>query len=397
MASAFSKSIKGDRVIWIVVTMLFLFSILAVYSSFDRSSEASIFSPLFKQSVIIMVGFLIIYIFHNLPIAIYRKVAIIGIYVSIFLLIYMLLGGTVLNDAKRSIRLFGLTFQPADVTKIAVVLYLAKVFEDNDLNSFEKVAKKIILPVGLICALLLFADASASILVGAVCFFIMFIGGIKKTYLFYTLGLAMAALLFIYSVEKAGVIPSTRISVGIDRITTFSFSEEEAAKDPDKVNQENQAKIAVSSGGIVGKGSGNSTQRYFIAYAYADYIYAIIIEEYGLLGGVIVLMGYLWLLYRAVVIAKKCSRLFPVILVLGLSLIIVFQAIIHMGVSVGIFPVTGLTLPFVSHGGSSIIFMSIAIGITLAVSRTADNQELSLMGVEQDSDDANTQVQKQKA
>lgn len=397
MASAFSRSIKGDRVIWIVVIMLFLFSILAVYSSFSRSTETSIFSPLLTQSLIVMVGLFTIYFFHNLPIIIYRKIAIIGIYASIFLLVYMLLGGMVLNDAKRSLRILGFTFQPADVAKIAVVLYLAKVFEDGDLNSFEKIVRKIILPIGIICALLLFAEVSSSILVGAVCFSVMFIAGVKKRYLLYTIIIAIVSVLSIHAMEKADIIPGSRISVAMGRFAIFSLSDEEKAKKPNDVYQEKQAEIAISSSGIVGKGPGNSIQRHSLSYSYTDYIYAIIIEEYGLLVGVIILMGYLWLLYRAVIIAKKCSKIFPVILVLGLSLVIVFQAIVHMGVSVGIFPVTGVTLPFVSHGGSSILFMSIALGITLAVSRTADNQELSLIGVEQDGDEVSAQSQKQKA
>ncbi len=395
MAGAFRRSIKGDRVIWMVIVMLFLFSILAVYSSSSKPSGAEMFSTLLKQSAIIMFGFLIMYIFHSLPISIYRKIAIIGMVISIILLLYMFAFGVTINGAKRWVSIFGITFQPADVAKVAIVLYLAKVFEEGKLNSYKEIFQKIVAPVGIVCTLLLFADASTTILIAAVCLCIMFFGGIKMRYILTTIAVAIATVFVIYALDKT-VLPKSRLTEALKRIDTFFLTDEEAAKNPDDVYQETQAKIAIASGGIVGKGPGGSTQRYYLPYAYSDYIYAIIVEEYGLFGGIIILMGYLWLLYRAVVIAKKCSKLFPVILVLGLSLFIVFQAIIHMGVSVGLFPVTGMTLPFVSHGGSSIVFMSIAIGITLAVSRTADNQELSLIGVEQDSDDTNTQVQKLK-
>lgn len=397
MAEAFRRSIKGDRVIWVVVVMLFLFSILAVLSSFSKPSGAAMFSTLLKQSAIIMFGLLVMYIFHNLPISIYRKVAVIGIVISVILLLYMFAFGVTINGARRWIRIFGMTFQPADVAKVAIVLYLAKVFEEGNLDSYKKVFQKIVVPVGIICTLILFADASTTLLIGSVCLCIMFIGGIKKRYIVYTIGIAAGLLLNIYALERSGVLPESRISEAISRFNIFLLSEDEEAKKPNDVYQETQAKIAIASGGIVGKGPGNSTQRYFLPYAHADYIYAIIVEEYGLFGGIIILMSYLWLLYRAIIISRKCSRIFPIVLVLGLSLVIVFQAIMHMGVSVGMFPVTGQTLPFVSHGGSSILFMSIALGITLAVSRTADNQELSLIGVEQDGDDTNVQPQKLKA
>jgi cell division protein FtsW len=395
MASAFRRSIKGDKVIWMVVAMLFLFSILAVFSSSSKPSGTAMFSPLLKQSILIILGLFIMYIFHNIPISLYRKLAILGIIITIVLLLYMLAFGVTINGAKRWVRLFGLTFQPADVAKVAIILYLAKIFEEGNLNTFEKVFKKIILPVGIICTLIIIADASTALLIGTACLCIMFVGGVKMKYILNTIGIAIGALVLIFALDKT-VLPKTRITDALDRIEVF-FNKEKAKESPRKVYQANQAKIAVASGGIVGKGPGNSTQRYFLPYPYSDYIYAIILEEYGLIGGMAILMAYLWLLYRAVVISKKCSRLFPVILVLGLSLVIVFQAIIHMGVSVGLFPVTGQTLPLVSHGGSSIVFMSIALGITLAVSRTADNQELSLEGLEQDIDEGNTLPQKLKA
>lgn len=396
MATAFRRSIKGDRTIWMIVIMLFLFSILAVFSSSSKPSGVSMFSPLLKQLVLISVGLFIMYVFHNTPISLYRKLAVVGMVITIALLLYMLAFGVTINGARRWVRILGLTFQPADVAKVAIIIYLAKVFEEGKLDNYKKVLTKIVAPIAIVCSLIIIVDASTALLVGAACFCIMFVGGVKMKYMLNTIVLAIGVILLIYALDKT-VLPKTRISTALQRIEVF-FDKEKARENPSETYQANQAKIAVSSGGFVGKGPGNSTQRYFLPYPYSDYIYAIILEEYGLFGGIIILMAYLWLLYRAVVISKKCSRLFPVILVLGLSLVIVFQAIIHMGVSVGLFPVTGQTLPLVSHGGSSIVFISLALGITLAVSRTADNQELTLEGLEQDeNDNSNMLPQKLKA
>ena len=390
MASAFTRSIKGDRVTWMIIIMLFLFSILAVFSSSSKIMGTSVFSPLLRQVGLIAIGLFIIYVFHNTPIALYRKVAIIGVILSIILLVYMHLFGTTINGARRWIRLFGFTFQPADVAKVTLIMYLAKIFEEGNLDSYKKVFQKIVVPVGLISMLIIISDTSTALLLGTCCICIMYIGGIKIRYIFYTIGIGICALLLMYSVDAALPGSSTRKDTALSRITAF------LKKDSSKSNQPALAKAAVASGGIIGKGPGNSIQRHNLSESHSDYIYAINVEEYGLIGGVIILMAYLWLLYRGVMIAKKCSRMFPVILVLGFSLIITLQAIIHMGVSVGLLPVTGLTLPLVSHGGSSMTFMCLALGITLAVSRTADNQELSLEGLEQD-EESTAAPQKLKA
>lgn len=365
-----------------IIIMLFLFSILAVFSSSSKIMGTSVFSPLLRQVGIIAVGLFIVYVFHNIPISLYRKVAVIAVVISAGLLVYMHLLGVAINGAKRWISLFGFTFQPADVAKVALIMYLAKVFEDGNLDTYKKIFQKIVLPVGIICLLIIISDTSTALLLGACCICIMFIGGIKIRHILSTIAIGICALVLVYAVDAALPGASTRKDTALARITRF------INKDSSTSNQPTLAKAAVASGGIIGKGPGNSIQRHNLSEAHSDYIYAIIVEEYGLIGGMIILMAYLWLLYRGVIIAKKCSRMFPIILVLGFSLIIALQAIIHMGVSVGVLPVTGITLPLVSHGGSSIVFLCLALGIMLAVSRTADNQELSLEGVEQDEDSA---------
>jgi cell division protein FtsW len=295
----------------------------------------------------------------------------------------MLIFGTTINGARRWVNFFVFTFQPADVAKVALIIYLAKVLEEGQLDTFKKVFTKLVAPVGIICALIIIVDTSTSVLIGTCCLCVMFIGGVKTKYILNTIGIALISLAFIYLIDIQFFGGKTRINTVISRVLVFS-DKDRAKENPDAIIQPNHAKAAVASGGIIGKGPGNSTQRHVLEEAYSDYIYAIIVEEYGLIGGMTILMAYLWLLFRAVMIAKKCSRIFPIILVLGLSLMIVLQAVIHMGVSVGVLPVTGLNLPLVSHGGTSIVFTCLALGIILAVSRTADNQELSLEGLEQD-------------
>ena len=385
---AFKRSIKGDRVIWMVIIMLSLFSILAVFSSTSAlaiAKKTTAYSYLFKQAAFVLVGLFCVYVFHNIPISLYRRFAMLALFVSIGLMILMIAFGVTLNEGTRWIRVpvVGFTFQPSDIAKIALIIYLAKTLEEGGLDTYKKVFIRVVLPIGAVCVLIFWGNISTAILLAITCFCIMFIGGIKMKYLMNTLGIAAACVVFAFIIGlNTNLFP--RVTTAVNRLVTFTQKEDVV---DDDTYQARQAKIAVATGGLTGKGPGNSTQRYSLPHPYSDFIYAIIVEEYGLMGGIVVLLAYLWLLFRAVMIAKKCTRMFPVILVLGLMLLIVFQAMINMGVSVGVFPVTGQTLPLVSQGGSSMLFMSIAFGIILAISRTADNQELQLNDLEDEEEE----------
>lgn len=380
MASAFRNSFKGDKVIWAAIIMLSLLSIVAVFSSTSALAQmknTSAFTFLLKQVVFVGIGFFVVYIFHNISISLYRRFAVLGLLISIGLMLFMILFGVTLNEGTRWLRVpgIGLTFQPSDIAKVAIIVYLAKTLEEGGLDTYKKVFLKVVAPIGVVCLLIFWGNISTALLLALTCFSIMFVGGIKGKYLLNTLGIALLIVSFVFLIGlKTDFFP--RVSTAVNRVMTFVDNDEEVTGDDNF--QARQAMIAVSTGSILGKGPGNSTQRFSLPHPYSDFIYAIIIEEYGLFGGILVLMAYLWLLYRAVIISKKCSRLFPVILVLGLMLLIVFQAMINMGVSVGIFPVTGQTLPLVSQGGSSMLFMSVAFGIILAISRTADKQNLQI-------------------
>ena len=395
--SGLSKKIQGDKVIWLSIVLLSLFSILAIFSSVSALAYArgtSTYYYLAKQVFFICIGFSMMFVCHRIPIAYYKNFSSIILFVSICLLFYMLIFGVNFNDGQRWIRILGFTFQPADIAKISTIIYLAKILENNEFDNFKSILKKILIPVGLVCTLIFIGNISTSILLMLTCFSILFIGGIKIKFLFQIccFGFAMFALLFLMGITLKW---PPRVATAVNRIVHFvDKNDNEANKTFKELTsnfQAEQAKIAVASGGIVGKGPGNSTQRYVLPHPYSDFIYAIIIEEYGLIIGVLVLSVYLWLLYRAVIIAKKCTRIFSSVLVLGLMLMIVFQAMINMGVSVGVFPVTGQTLPFVSQGGSSMLFRGISFGIILSISRTADakkeNEQLDeITGLEQMSD-----------
>ncbi len=388
MGVSFKNSFRGDRLLWIIVAMLLLISIVAVFSSTAlRASldNTTAFSFLFKQIVFVLLGFTVVYVFHNIPISLYRRFALLGLLTAIVIMVLLMFFGSKVNEGVREFRMMGFRFQPQDFVKIALVVYLAKTIEDGGLDSYKKVFMRLVLPIGILCLLFFRGNLSAALLVGFSGFWILYLSGIKKRYVFYTGCLAAAVLALLVTLQlKFGVQISDRITTGKNRLTAFisddapANGQQAASNAPVKFEQKDYARMAVINGGPFGKGPGKSQQRYLLANAQSDFIYAIIIEEYGLIGGMIVLFAYLWLLFRAVMIAKKCTRMFPIILVLGLMLLIVSQAMVNMAVSVGVFPVTGQPLPLVSQGGSSMLFMSAAFGIILAVSRTADKQTLEL-------------------
>ncbi|MGX5820494.1 FtsW/RodA/SpoVE family cell cycle protein [Chitinophaga lutea] len=365
---------KGDKVIWTVVFFLSAVSLLAVYSS-TGSLAYRVYSGhteyyLFKQLSVLVLGILIIYFAHRVNYTIYSRVAQIGFMVSIPLLIYTLAFGSNLNDASRWIRLpvINLTFQTSDIAKLALFMYVSRQLSRKQavITDFKKGFLPIIVPVGVICALIMPANMSTALLLGASCMLLCFIGRVPLKYLLSMVGGALVLVLLMFAIAKFSG-DKGRTGVWTARIESF-FSDE----DSEIPYQVQWANIAIAGGGVLGKGPGNSTARNFLPHPYSDFIYAIILEEYGIFGAFLVLAAYLILLLRSIRIFKNCPYAFGAFLSLGLSVTLVIQALMHMAVNVHLLPVTGLTLPLVSMGGSSVIFTSLAIGIILSVSRQVE-------------------------
>ena len=372
-----SKYFKGDRVIWGVVFTLSIFSLLAVYSSTGtlayKYQEGNTAYYIVKHFVLLVAGLSIIYITHLIPYKYYSRLSQLFLYISIFLLDITLVMGTRLNQASRWLTLPGLgfTIQTSDFAKLALIMYIARVLSlrQNKIDDFNGVFVSLILPVLIICGLIMPANLSTALILFATSFLLMFVGRVKLKYL---MGISGVGALII-ALIIAGVI-ITGSNTG--RIGTWQNRIENYVKGEEGDNyQVEQSKIAIATGGITGKGPGNSTQRNFLPHPYSDFIYAIIIEEYGFFGGLFVLSLYLFLLYRAGVIVRKSRRSFAAFLAFGLTISLVFQAMINMGVAVNLFPVTGQTLPLVSMGGSSILFTGVAFGIILSVSRSVEKTE----------------------
>ncbi len=387
------KKTKGDKVIWAIVIILTLASLLLVYSStgslayrMSRSTE----SYLFKQLAFILLGLMVIYFAHRINYTIYSRIALLLFLISVPLLIYTLLFGVQLNAGSRWIKLpiINMTFQTSDLAKLALFMYLSRQLSRKQqiIKDFKKGFLPIITPVAIVCILIAPANLSTSILVAGTSFLLMFIGRVSTKHILYTIGIAMIPVVFLISIAvsnydktkgEAKKLPSIlaagRIPTWIGRVQTFLYSKKE--DNNDKLYQINQAKIAIAKGGWLGKGPGNSEQRNFLPHSYSDFIYAIIIEEYGIFGATFMCFIYMLFLYRCIRIYKRCPYAFGAFLALALSFTLVIQAIANMAVNVNLFPNTGVTLPLVSMGGSSFLFTCFAIGIILSVARNVEQQE----------------------
>lgn len=382
MSFLFKHSIKGDKVIWMIILCLTLISILAVYSSTYNLAIREghgVFYYLFRHSFYVGLGLFLMYWFHTIPVGYYKKLATMGMLFGVALLVCVFIFPDDLNKARGAHRwteipLLGISLQSSDAAKIALVVYLAMILEKGGFESFGEFFLKVLAPIGVVVALVLYGNMSTAGLIGITSLVIILISDVKWSYIaitFIMVGIGIAGVFYVGK-NHPEILP--RFSTAINRTERFSDNERDA-KAKAKDFQPQQAMIAVASGGVLGKGPGNSKQQYILSEAYNDFIYAIIVEEYGLVGGIVVLMMYLWLFYRVVMIAKKCTRKFPIYVIAGLVILIVLQAMVHMAVSVGALPVMGQTLPLVSLGGTSILFMSIAFGIILAVSRAAERND----------------------
>jgi cell division protein FtsW len=387
---------KGDKVIWALVVLLALISMLVVYSATGslayKNYRGNTEIYLFKQVAFIVLGIGIIYFAHRVNYIIYSKVAQLLFLLSIPLLVYTLFFGLNLNEGSRWIRLpiIGMNLQTSELAKLALFMYLARLISKKQdvIKDFKKGYLPLIIPVGIICVLIAPANLSTALLLGASCMLLLFIGRARTKHLLLTVGLVFIPVLFLIiaavishrssdesaEVKKDGGSKLTaRVDTWVSRVEHFIYGGKNA--DDDDAYQVNQAKIAIAKGGFLGVGPGNSTQRNFLPQAYNDFIYPIIIEEYGLVGGAFIVFIYLVFLFRSIKIFRRCPFAFGAFLALGLSFTLAIQAIANMAVSVNLFPVTGVTLPLVSMGGSSFLFTCLAIGIILSVARNVEQLE----------------------
>jgi cell division protein FtsW len=383
-------STRGDRTIWAMAFLLAVASMLVVYSStgsLANKKSISVETFLFKQAAFISLGMLLIYGAHKVNYMIYARIAKLMFVLSIPLLIYTLFFGVSLNEGSRWIKIpvINMTIQSSDFAKLALFMFLSL-----QLSRKQKVIKdfKKGFPVVLICGLIAPANLSTSLLVFGTCLILMFIGRVNTKHLGILVlsGVVAMASFVLLSVsyydketgrskELPAFLASGRIPTWMSRIQVFVYSTKETAVDNDKSFQINQAKIAIANGGWIGLGPGNSLARNFLPHSYSDFIYAIILEEYGLLGGVVIMLIYLIFLFRCIRLFKRCPFAYGAFLAMALGFSLVIQAFANMGVNVNLLPNTGVTLPLVSMGGSSFLFTCISIGIILSVARNVELNE----------------------
>jgi len=372
---------RGDRYLWGLIAFFMLISLLSVYSSSVgvaySSHHGNTFYFLRTQFIMLMLGLLIIIVTHWIPYIKYMQFATIGLGVAIILLVITLFAGVSINQATRWLEIpgIGLRLQTSDLAKVALVIYLARglTVYQNELRNFSVVTTKLVAPVAVVCMLIMSENLSTAVMIFMISMIILYIGRVPVRFLLAYAGLGLAAVVLFASLLLLFKKDDNRVQVWKNRVETF-FSGEGSADDD---YQANQAKIAISTGKLFGKLPGKSTQRNMLPQSNSDFIFAIIVEEYGLFGAVILIMSYLALMFRGVQIARKCDYAFPALMVLGLTVMIVFQAFLNMLVAVGLFPVTGQTLPMISWGRTSVIVISFSLGAILSVSRVMNAREKS--------------------
>lgn len=371
---------RGDQYIWFAVFALSLLGMLAVYSATGslafKKQDGNTEYFLFKHALFLFGGFFLMYFFHLLDYKYFSRISQIAVIVSILLLIYTLFFGNDINEAKRTVTILGITFQSSDLAKFSLIMFIARYLSKNqeELNSWKGFGA-IVLYISIICVLIMPENLSTSLVLFFTCSMLLFIGNARIRHLL-VLALSFGLLGFIglMTLLKApdSMLPG-RASTWKARIENY------ASSDTAEVFQTVQAKIAIAGGGLTGKGPGKGEQSAYLPHSYSDFIFAVIIEEYGLLfGGLSVIFLYLLILYRSIRIVIKSPKAFGALLAVGLSFSLVLQAFIHMAVATNVFPLTGLTLPLISMGGTSIIFTSAAFGVLLSVSRAVEEQSEGL-------------------
>lgn len=371
------KNIKGDRVLWVVVIILSVFSLLAVYSSTGtlayKKQGGNTEYYLLKHFIILVFGFALMYLTHKIKYIYFSRISQLALVVSVILLILTLIFGSTINDASRSLTVpvLNLTFQSSDFAKLALIMYTARILskKQDKIKDFKTAFLPIMWPILLICALIVPENFSTAAILFATCLVLMFIGRVNIRYIFSLVGSGILILILVMGIVYIVKPDNNRLQTWENRLQNFADGD----KGEDGYQVE-QSKIAIATGGVFGKMPGKSTQRNFLPHPYSDFIYAIIIEEYGLFGGILLVLLYLIILFRGTRIVVKSPGNFGAFLAIGVSFSLVFQAMINMAVAVNLFPVTGQPLPFISMGGTSIWFTSISIGIILSVSREIENK-----------------------
>ena len=393
MSSNIVSKTKGDKVIWAIILVLTLISLLVVYSSTSSLAYKARMSNgfyLFKQVAFILMGLLAIYFLHRVNYTIYSRVAVWLFVISIPLLICTKLFGVSTNEASRWIKLpiINLTFQTSDLAKLALFMYVSRMLakKQDIIKDFRNAFIPIILPITSICFLIAMDNFSTGALLFTSSLLLCFIGRISLKHIGLVVAIGMVpVIIMIYAATKyydkdkeeltdlPAVLSIGRIPTWISRIQAFVYPSVKGNRNSD--HQSIQAKIAVAQGGFIGKGPGKSSQKNFLPDSFSDFIYAIVLEEYGMLGGGFLVFLYLLFLFRCIRIFKRCPYAFGAFLALGLSFTLVIQALMNMAVAVSLFPVTGVTLPLISMGGTSFLFTCASLGIILSVARNVEVME----------------------
>ncbi|MCC6460761.1 MAG: FtsW/RodA/SpoVE family cell cycle protein [Saprospiraceae bacterium] len=370
-----AAELRGDRTIWMIIAVMSIISILSVYSATGslawQARGGNTTSYLLRHSLMLGFGLFLIYVCHLLHYRRYQQMAPMLLLIAVPLLLLTLLFGQTINQASRwiEIPIISFSFQPSDFAKLALMVYIARALTKKQeyITSFKDAFVPIIVPVLIICGLIAPANLSTALVLFSTCIALMFVGRVSPRYIFLLglLGVVVFALLIVIG----------RFQPDLVRVDTWVSRVQDYLHNPDGGYQVQQAKIAIARGGLFGAGPGNSIARNFLPYSHADFIYAIICEEYGFVGGVLVLGLYVLLFFRTVKLATKSPKAFGTFLAIGLSLMLTVQALANIAVSVHLVPSTGLTLPMISMGGTSLMFTSIALGMILSVSKFIESYE----------------------
>ena len=388
-----SKLFKGDRVIWIIFIFLCLISVVEVFSATSTIAykNANHWAPIVRHATFLLGGFVLVLLLHNIPCRFFPAFILL-LPVSVLMLLVTPFVGINANDAHRWLEIFGIQFQPSEFAKLASIVFIAFLLSKRNKFTDDQIFKYILIGVGATCVLILPENFSTAFMLFGVCFLMMFIGQLPLKKLgklagFLLLSLVVFIVLLRFTPTGVTQYLPDRFSTWQGRLERF-FDGHESDTDENgvyKITDDNyqvsHAKIAIARGGLFGQLPGHGQQRDFLPQAYSDFIYAIIIEELGVVGGVFVLMLYIMLLVRVGMIARKCDKAFPKYLVLGCGLLVVVQALANMAVAVNLIPVTGQPMPLVSRGGTSTVISCIYFGIILSVSRFGAN-----MGNEEEED-----------
>lgn len=375
------KNIQGDKAIWAVAGLLALFSFLPVYSASSNLAylydDGNTFKFLLKHLAHLLLGFAILYGVHKIPYHYFKGLSIIALPVAILLLIFTMAQGTTIDGANASrwirVPFVGVTFQTSTLAAVVLMTYVARYLSriKDKTVTFKETLLPLWLPVFVVLALILPANFSTTAIIFAMVVVLVFIGGYPLRYLMIVLGTGFVVLaLFVLTAMAFPGAFDNRVDTWMSRIENFTDKE-----DTEGDYQIEKAKIAIASGGVTGLGPGKSIQKNFLPQSSSDFIYAIIVEEFGIVGGLFLMFLYLALLFRLVIVAHKATSMFGKLLVIGVGLPIVFQALINMAVAVELFPVTGQTLPLISSGGTSIWMTCLALGMVLSVAAKREIQK----------------------